>query len=100
MARLTKTELKEEVVNTLRGTKVMQVVDLVDNGKITCINEVAYTAVDIALLKLKKLEDMIERGELVDVTVFDHFMMNQPEPEIPNDEEGVIAVLSDDEWEQ
>lgn len=99
MARLTKTELKEEFVNTLRGTKVMQVADLVDNGKITCINEVAYTAVDIALLKLKKLEDMIDRGELVDVTVFDHFM-NACEPEMPDDEEGVIAVLSDDEWEQ
>ena len=94
MARLTKEQLKSEVISTLSGTKIMQVVDLVDDGKVTCINGVAYTAVDMALLKLKKLEDMIERGELVDVTVFDNFM-TAGEPEIPDDEEGVIAVLDD-----
>lgn len=99
MARLTGEEFGVEIVQALAGPKRKLKVNLVDEGKITCINGTAYTALEIALLKLKRLEDMIDNGELVDVTVFDEFMKNIPrtleEPE--QEEESTIISVCDEE---
>lgn len=93
--RLTSEELNNIVGYSFGKSTVKQQVKLLNQGTVSVINGVAYDAVDIALLKLWKLENMIQRGELVDVTVFDSFMSLSQEPTEEEPEGTFINVIED-----
>lgn len=95
MSRLTKPDYKIEVTQTLSGTKQRNIVELEENGKITSINGVAYNALEMALFKLKRLEDMIDKGELVDVTVFDK-ILEDGTFENSSDDDTIITVCDEE----
>ena len=93
--RLTAEELNNIVGYSFGKQTIKQQVKLLNQGTVSVINGVAYDAVDIALLKLWKLENMIQRGELVDVTVFDSFMSLSDEPKSEEPEGTFINVIED-----
>lgn len=94
--RLTKELLYDSPELTMSGVRLKRVVKMLKAGTVTVIDGVAYTAEEMALFKLWILENMIDRGDLIDITTFDN-AFNMPE-EIPpelDDEGTFIAVVED-----